>query len=242
MDPALGRIRERLGDDVTLIVMSDHGFAPFRREFSLNTWLYENGYLVLKPGKTKEQGSGTAQRFVFDGSVDWPKTRAYGIGFNGLYLNLAGRERDDEETDDDESGIVAPADAPALLREIKERLEAVIDEETGLRPILRCDLARDVYHGARLAEAPDILVGYNAGYGNSDASTTGRIPSNVLEDNTGGTFNGNHLMAPEVVSGLLLSNKKIREGHHSLEDLTVEVLRQFGIDKPAELPGHPVLE
>ena len=46
MDPALGKVREALGDDVTIVVMSDHGFAPYHREFSLNTWLVDNGYVL----------------------------------------------------------------------------------------------------------------------------------------------------------------------------------------------------
>ncbi len=246
MDPLLGRIRERLGDDVTFIVMSDHGFAPYRRKFSLNTWLYENGYLALQPGRDKElPKSDPAFREVgiYDPTVvDWSKTRAYGMGFNALYLNLAGREQDNLKTEDDESGIVTREEAPALLRELKQRLEALEDPETGLTPILRCDLASEVYSGTRVAEAPDLLVGYNAGYGNSDPSSTGRIPNAVLEDNVGGTFNGNHLMAPDVVSGLLLSNRPVRPGAHRLEDLTVEVLRQYGIEKPPEMKGHPVLE
>jgi predicted AlkP superfamily phosphohydrolase/phosphomutase len=77
MDPVIGRVRERLGDETTLIVMSDHGFAPFRYEFSLNTWLYENGYLVLKPGFDKElarDASGFKKQFIFTGAVDWSKT------------------------------------------------------------------------------------------------------------------------------------------------------------------------
>ncbi len=247
IDPILGRIRERLGGDVTLIVMSDHGFAPYRRKFSLNTWLFEQGYLVLQSGRDKElprTSPAFSEVGIWDADVvDWSKTRAYGVGFNGLYLNLAGRERDNPSTTDrDESGVVEIADAPELLREIKQGLEALEDPETGLKPILRCDLASEVYSGARLSEAPDLIVGYNAGYGNSDPSSTGRIPSTVLEDNTGGTFNGNHLMAPEVVSGLLISNKPVRPGPHSLEDLTVEVLKQFGIERPKGMKGHPVLE
>ena len=63
----------------------------------------------------------------------------------------------------------------------------------------------------------------------------------MLEDNLGGTFNGSHLMAPEVVTGSLLSNRPIAAGRHALEDLTVEVLRQFGIAPQAGMSGHPVL-
>ena len=252
MDPVLGKVRERLGDDTTLIVMSDHGFAPFRYEFSLNTWLYENGYLVLKPGQDKElnrDATGFKKKYMAAGIVDWTKTKAYGMGFNGLYLNMKGREKDNPATDDDENGIVTEAEAESLLLEIKRKLEAEVHKETGLHPVLRCALASEIYSGPRIAEAPDMLIGYNAGYGNSDASSIGRVPNALIQENSRathsgklGTFNGNHLMAPEVVAGTLLSNKPVRAGDHRLEDLTVEILRQYGIEKPKEMQGHPVLE
>ncbi len=243
MDPVLGRIRERLGDEVTLIVMSDHGFAPYRRKFDLNRWLWENGYLVLKGDMQPEASAKPAEKVTIFQHVDWSRTKAYGMGFNGLYLNLRGRELDVPRTPEDESGIVAPgAEADALRQELKQRLEACEDPMTGLKPVLRCDIARDVYHGQRVDEAPDILVGFNAGYGNSDAASTGRITNAVLQDNTGGTFNGSHLMAPDVVAGLLLTNRRLRQGAHSLEDLTVEILRQYGVEKPEAMRGHPVFE
>jgi len=246
MDPVVGYIRERLGDDTTLVVMSDHGFAPYRRKFSLNTWLLENGYLVLNKDMEKELPKGHEEYKkvnIFDpGVVDWSKTRAYGMGFNGLYLNLEGRELDNEETDADESGIVKRSEADALLREIKAKLEAYTDSKTGVNPVRRGDLASVVYSGSRVEEAPDMLVGFSAGYGNSDQSSLGRITNQVLLDNTGGTFNGSHLMAPEVVSGILLSNKRVRAGEHKLEDLTVEILDFYGIKAPKSMQGHPVLE
>lgn len=246
MDPALGRIRERLGDDVTLIVMSDHGFAPYRRKFSLNTWLLENGYLVLKDGVQKEAAEGGQHVYLYssESNVDWTRTRAYGMGFNGLYLNLAGRELDDPVTPDmDESGIVQPgAEAEALLAEISNKMLSEVDPKTGQHPVLRFDLSSEIYAGERVSEAPDALMGYNAGYGNSDESSIGRIPHHVLEDNTGGTFNGHHLMAPEVVSGILLSNRRVRAGQHALEDLTTEILGQYEIEPPAGMKGHRVLQ
>jgi len=256
MDPVLARLRERLPADTTLIVMSDHGFESYRRKFSLNTWLVEHGYLVLRDGRAKElpesdpkfapvtiYKAGVTQpdgSVVVESAVDWTKTRAYGVGFNALYLNLAGREKDDPDTTADESGIVKPgAEADALLDRIKRELEAELDGEAHV--VLRCDLARDVYRGARRAEAPDMVVGYNANYGNSDESSTGRIPHAVLEDNMGGTFNGSHLMSPDVVPGVLLSNRKAREGAHRLEDLTVEILKQYGIAPGPDMHGAPVL-
>lgn len=244
MDPVIGDLRARLPGDVTLIVMSDHGFASYRRKFSLNTWLCDNGYLVLKPGKSKEarrDDAGFRRVEIFGGDVDWSKTVAYGIGFNGLYLNRAGRELDDPETPEDETGIVKPGpEADRLLDEIATKLEALRDGER--RVVVRCDRAARVYHGPRVEEAPDLVVGYDAGYGNSDESALGRIPNDVLEDNLGGTFNGSHLMVPDVVPGVLLGNRTVRAGEHGLADLTVEILKQYGIPPAPRMRGKPVLE
>ncbi len=247
MDPVLGRVRDGVGD-ATLIVMSDHGFAPYRRRFSLNTWLLENGYLVLEEGASREKSEDDPQHtevsiHTASGAVDWSKTRAYGIGFNGLYLNLKGREMDDPSTPKNEDGIVEPAQAEALLREIKAKLEAFRDPANGAQVVLRADLASEVYAADRRAEAPDLLVGYNADYDNSDQASIGRIPDYVLSDNNrGDTFNGSHLMAPDVVAGTLMSNRKVAPGAHRLEDLTVEVLRQYGIAPGPGMKGHAVLE
>lgn len=234
MDPVLGRVRERVGDDTTIIVMSDHGFASYRRKFSLNTWLLENGYLVLKDGKTKElpRDYEDYAQVIIQRDVDWSKTRAYGIGFNGLYLNLAGRESE---------GIVKKADAEALLDEIKGKLEAIRDED-GTVVVLDAALARDVYSGARIADAPDIQVGYNRGYGNSDESSLGRVTNAILSDNLGGTFTGSHLMDPSVVAGTLLTNRRIALSDPRLEDLTVEILTTYGIEPEKAMTGRPVLQ
>lgn len=241
MDPVIGRIRTALPQDALLLVMSDHGFETWRRKVNLNTWLFENGYLVLKPGRSKElayEDPKFAQVFLHD-AVDWSRSRAYGVGFNALYLNLAGREGTREQ----DPGIVQKGpQAEALCAELKQKLEALRDtQKGGAVPILRVDIAREIYHGARADEAPDLVVGYNVGYGNSDASTLGRIPNQVIEDNTGGTFNGNHLMAPELVEGTLLTNGNVLPGSHGLEDLTVEILRQFGIQPGDGMRGRPVL-
>ena len=251
MDPVLGKVRERVGEDTQIIVMSDHGFAPYGRMFSLNRWLYEEGYLVFQAGKGPELDESDPNYkgedvpiFSLHGTastIDWTKTRAYGMGFNGLYLNMKGREMDDPATkNSDESGIVNPgAEADALAAELKQKLEAIRDTD-GTQVVVTADLAKDVYVGERVAEAPDIQVGYNAGYGNSDASSLGRVPSYVLADNNGGTFNGNHLMAPEVVAGILLTNRKVLPGFHALEDLTVDLLNFYGIKPGKGQNGHPV--
>ena len=156
-----------------------------------------------------------------ESAVDWSRTKAYGIGFNGLYLNLKGREA---------NGIVEPgAEADLLLQELKRDLELIDDR--GARVVVAADIASEVYGGGeRLAEAPDIIVGYASGYGNSDEATQGRVTHSVLTDNVGGTFNGSHLMHPSEVGGVLLTNRPLLLEDPRLEDLTTTILHAYGVE------------
>src|SRR5262249_34697047 len=89
LDAVIGDLVDRYGSTATIMVMSDHGFANFGMQFNLNTWLRALRYL----------GPPECTSIMKD--VDWSKTYAYGLGINGLYLNLKGRERD---------GLVEPGD------------------------------------------------------------------------------------------------------------------------------------
>lgn len=223
VDAALGRVRERLPAGTRLIVMSDHGFQPYTRRFHLNAWLRDQGYLVLRDGKR------TGRVGLED--VDWSRSRAYGLGFNGLYLNLAGREA---------RGSVRPEDAEALLREIAAALEAERDPETGARVVLRAYPAAEAFHGERLAEAPDLVVGYDQPYAGSDPSTLGEIGEVVVDDNTS-RWSGNHLIDPSLVPGVLLVNGPVAPGEHDLTDVTVSILDHYGLPPGPGMAGRSFL-
>jgi predicted AlkP superfamily phosphohydrolase/phosphomutase len=223
VDATLGRVRERLPDGTLLLVMSDHGFQPYTRKFHLNAWLRERGYLVLKDGKK-------TGRVGLD-DVDWERSRAYGIGFNGLYLNLAGREA---------RGSVQREHAGELLAEIAAALEAERDPQGGERVVLRAYPAAEAFHGARVSEAPDLVVGYNRGYAGSDPSTLGEITEAVLEDNTS-RWSGNHLIDPRLVPGVLLANAPLAAGEHDLTDVTASILDHYGLPPAQGMVGTSFL-
>jgi predicted AlkP superfamily phosphohydrolase/phosphomutase len=223
VDVALGKIRKRLPADTLLIVMSDHGFQPYTRKLHLNAWLRDAGYLVLKEGKKSGH--------ILTGDVDWSKTRAYGVGFNGLYLNLAGREAE---------GIVPEAKAGALMAEISGKLEALKDPKGGMSVVLEMYRGTEIYSGPRTSEGPDLVVGYNKGYGCSDESTLGEITEEIIEDNTS-RWSGNHLMSPDVVPGVLLMNRKLSSDGHDLTDVTATVLSHYGIQTLPGMTGEPIL-
>jgi predicted AlkP superfamily phosphohydrolase/phosphomutase len=222
VDHELGEIRKRLPPDTLLLVMSDHGFQPFTRKLHLNAWLRDEGYLVLKDGKRTGQ--------IVVGDVDWSKTRAYALGFNGLYLNVAGREG---------QGIVPAGEANALADELSAKLEALRDPKNDRRIVLRVDRAEDVYSEARRGEGPDLIVGYDRGYGASDESTLGEITEEVFADNTS-RWSGNHLMSPDVVPGILLANRRPEGSGYDLTDLTATLLAHYGLATPSDMVGEAI--
>jgi predicted AlkP superfamily phosphohydrolase/phosphomutase len=211
LDAIVGRTLSAMPAGTTLIVMSDHGFASWRRAFHLNSWLRDAGYLTLADPQRRDDPG-------YFGNVDWSRTRAYGVGLNGLYLNLAGREA---------GGIVNAGERDALLSEISAALLKVIDPATGRAAITKVYRADQVFAGAdHPGLMPDLLVGYAKGTRCSNESALGGIPREVIVDNTG-EWTGDHCMDHEAVPGILLTNRKLRRAAPSLEQLGAAILAEF---------------
>lgn len=206
---------EALSDDDLLIVMSDHGFASWRRAFHLNTWLYQNGYLALE-NPDLENDPGLLL------NVDWSKTRAYAYGFSGLYVNLRGRERD---------GIVALSERQALLEEIRGKLLEVVDPAYE-QPAITEVLLREEYESrGALENGPDMILGYAKGWRGSNESALGEIGPDLFTDNTG-EWSGDHMMDHNEVPGVLFTSRPLEQPAVSLQDLAASILREFGVDEP----------
>ncbi len=224
MDGVLGRLMERLDENATLIVMSDHGFAPFSRGVNLNSWLLEAGYVGLRdPSRRGEE--------ILFGNVDWNLTKAYALGLNGVYVNLHGRER---------SGIVSSGAYEELLEKLESELLAMVDPETGEKPISLVVRTKRDFHGPHLDGAPDLVVGYNRGYRSSWASPLGEFPAEIFEVNLD-AWSGDHAMDHRFVPGVLLSNRSITLDQPALYDLTVSVLDEYGVEKLPEMIGSDCL-
>ncbi|GJM45451.1 MAG: hypothetical protein DHS20C21_22930 [Gemmatimonadota bacterium] len=50
VDAAVGEWIEAAGEDVTTLVISDHGFGPIHQFLVFNVWLLQQGWIRLKPG------------------------------------------------------------------------------------------------------------------------------------------------------------------------------------------------
>src|SRR4029079_14944122 len=117
------------------------------RQFHLNAWLRDEGYLVLKgaartghiaphPDPAFDSKAHPDDQAPMLDDVDWSRTRAYGLGFNSLYLNLTGREG---------QGSVAPAQADALMAEISAKLLAWRDPQGGRAAVRHVYRSQDIY-------------------------------------------------------------------------------------------------
>jgi predicted AlkP superfamily phosphohydrolase/phosphomutase len=226
MDDMLGVVTERIPEEATLIVMSDHGFAPYYYKFHLNTWLYQNGYLNLV--RVNELG-----KHPLLGNVFWRRTKAYALGINGMYVNMLGRES---------KGIVRKGEQyEQLLDEISEKLLAVRDPNTGEQVITRVYRKSDIYHGPEAQDGPDLVIGYNRGYRGSDESAMGTLTEQIITPNLG-KWTGDHCMDHTKVPGIILCNRPIILDDPDLKDLPPTILRLYGVEAPAQMKGRLLLD
>jgi len=224
-DELVGKVLGRLRDGDVLMVLSDHGFESFRRGVNLNAWLLEHGYLKLK------QGSDGSSEWLRD--VDWSQTRAYAVGLTGMFLNLKEREA---------HGIVAPGEeAAALKAELIAKLNGLRDEEEDEVGINELFDAAAIYNGPYMGNAPDLLVGYNAGYRVSWDCASGMVAGPVFEDNVK-AWSGDHCLDPRLVPGIFFCSHAIDEDDPGLIDIAPTALQLFGIQPARHMEGRRLFD
>ncbi len=212
MDVVLGNVMRQVNkDDDTLIVLSDHGFGPFTRAQHINSWLRRNGFLELKD---KEALRG--QELLSD--VDWSQTKAYAVGFGGIYINQKGREKE---------GIVPQEEGDSLKQTIAQKLEKWVDENNGMPVVSHVYFKENIFHGHQSFDAPDIYVGVKEGNRASWQTAMGAAPEGLIEDNLK-KWSGDHLIDPELVPGIFFINKKLRKDKISIYDLAPTLLKEVG--------------
>lgn len=225
MDDMVGRVMAKLDRKSILIIMSDHGFKIFRRGFNLNSWLYLNGYLALKNDKQ------VSDEWFKD--VDWKKTKAYGLGLGGLYINQKDREA---------SGIVkAGQETKDLKKELIEKLSGLKDPETGEVAINTVFDRDNLPPGPYKENCPDLIMGYNEGYRVSWDSVVGKVNSVSFEDNIK-AWSGDHCIDPRLVPGVFFCNQRINRENPSIVDIAPTALALFGISPPAHMDGQPLID
>ncbi len=169
IDAAIADLLDTAGPDVTLLLLSDHGFTPAARTFYINAWLRDNGWLTLKePPRTQQadlwrrlrrhaglrrlKNSLPLVRNVrrpptpapWLSSIDWPHTRAFYSPSGGIRFNVRDREP---------QGVIAKNQIDALSQEL---IQALFDAAAGC--LARVYAREELYDGPWLDRAPDLIV------------------------------------------------------------------------------------
>lgn len=210
--------------DLNLMIMSDHGFCPFRRQVNLNTWLYENGYLALNRSNALESDGYFA-------NVNWGRTGAYNVGINSIYLNIRGREK---------YGSAWENQAQGLREHIRQDLLKLVDPVTGTKAVINVWIISD-RERERQPHAPDLIVGWNSGYRNSWESILGGFTSEIFSDNLD-KWSGDHCVAPSLVPAILITNRKVTKPDPALSDIASTILEEFLIPQPNDIEGNALYE
>ena len=199
MDAIVGETARALPAGGALMVLSDHGFASWRRSVNYDSWLVEKGFLVLKGNAHRQNLEALFSRGAFWEAVDWSRSRAYAMGLGDLYVNLRGREK---------QGIVAPgAEYEALREELARGLLELTDPATGERAVSRVFKREEVYRRYDPRLIPDMIVSNRPGYRVSWQASLGVPTGTVFEDNRD-VWSGDHCsLDPDLVRGVFLASR-----------------------------------
>ncbi len=222
IDTMIGETLKNTSSNTLMLVISDHGFSEFREAVHLNRWLLENGYLSLEEGTTEVKD--------FLEGVDWSKTKAYAIGFGGIYLNKIGRET---------RGTVTESESQDLKLKIKTELLKIKNSKN--QPVINSVyLQEDAFKGKYSDNAPDLFVGFARGFRASWQTAVGGVPTTLLEDNKK-KWSGDHLIDPILVPGVIFINKKITLTNPAIIDIAPTLLHIFNLDKTNKTDGKSLI-
>jgi predicted AlkP superfamily phosphohydrolase/phosphomutase len=190
LDAAVGRLVAESGKDVEVTIVSDHGSGGSSdKVLYLNRVLEQAGLLTLREPKraagSVELGKRLAlerlsprlrdRAFRFAGTllpslvesrvryagIDMAKTLAFSDELNyfpAVHLNVKGREP---------RGVVPAAELARVRREVEAALLALRDPDTGRAVVARVHPREELYRGAFVSRAPDLLLELNLDRGYS---------------------------------------------------------------------------
>ena len=218
MDAIISKFLENVDLEETLfILLSDHGFCPVHSEVLVNCLLHKQGFLK---GDVK-------------GEIDVENSVAVAYEYGDIWLNLKGREP---------QGKIKPEEYEEILQKIKKNLEKI---EVDGQKVVKYVATRDVYWGAYVEEAPDLIILFNSGWQASRSKSKEYKAQKciVKSQKWSGGHDGTHdpkdvpgvlaLLGPGVSSGL-----KVKV---DLYDLAPTILKALGVPVPSYMDGTPLI-
>jgi predicted AlkP superfamily phosphohydrolase/phosphomutase len=253
IDEHIGRLADKFD---YVVIHSDHGTSPMDREFYVNQWLDENGYLVRERTFVERLADYGLNRDVILDALDRLGVREtlQRVEFlrsiakripdsSGLFGETEGKAIF-EKVDWDETKTVGLAQGPLYINddnvtgdyesfrtELAEQLDEFSDHDSR-RPIQEVFRREEVYHGPYLNDAPDLVALDAAEYHNK-----GGIGRQEL-------FGGSEWKGNNARQGLYaISGPDVADRRRDAEiyDITPTILSLFGIGVPDDMDGETVI-
>jgi len=252
LDEIVGELVERAGEDITVIVMSDHGMGPkYTRRMYCNNWLHQRGWLSVRTdsagvanpdrwirrlGLPRDKigrlilripglaGSRLVKKAVKSRSAiaDVERSKAYCVP---MYNNIMGIRIN-----------LAGEEKEALRQEIMQGLKEVVDPETGQGVVRQVYQGEEYYYGPYADHIPDIIVIMEPDYccsphlGHYSAVVTKlQVPP----------FGGSHrLEGVFIASGPDVIPNPESLKNLNIEDIAPTVLYLMGLPVPSDMDGR----
>ena len=230
LDEELGRTLEQLPEDVSVMVVSDHGAKSMTGAICINEWLISEGLLTLK--QPPDEPSRLDRRMI-----DWSQTKVWGEGgyYSRIFFNVQGREPE---------GLLPPEEYESLRDALIAKLETMTDEQG--EPLgTRVFKPQEIYRECR-GVPPDLIV-YFGDLAWRAADSVG-VGSHYLYENDTGPDDANHAQ-----EGIFIwtppEGAQLRDGlatgdapeTFSIYDLAPTMLKIFDIEPPEEMIGKSLL-
>src|SRR6185369_2446973 len=186
LDADIARVIAKAGDDVTVLMMSDHGMGRASRFVVLNNLLLELGYLqldqdpatrmkafALRHGLSLRNVHRIVDRLGVAKHAEYKNVYSFDSVLKRMFLSFHNVDWSRSRAYSfgrhygslflnmqgrEPHGSVAPADYERTRDEIAEKLLAWRDPELG-RPLVSRGMRREeIWHGPRIEEAPDLIL------------------------------------------------------------------------------------
>ncbi|KPK68943.1 hypothetical protein AMJ82_06915 [candidate division TA06 bacterium SM23_40] len=259
VDRWIGELMAKVGDETTVLVMSDHGFGDLDKAFCTTRWLNEHGFLCYAKPRWPGIGAGLAVRRAtvgrilsrcgFGGLAARLPDRFQGIVVRLPMLRTGGNGIDWEKSDafagnfgiyinvrDGGAGAASGGgEYGDLRRRIASELERLVDLETGECVVDTISFREEVYCGEFAELAPDILFQMKEMRYQQHNRPTCR---ELFTTQTGGTHRMDGILiaaGPHAASGARFEKA-------SLVDIAPTLLYLLGLPVPAAMDGRVLIE
>jgi predicted AlkP superfamily phosphohydrolase/phosphomutase len=222
LDREIGALLNELPADTSVVVVSDHGAKGMKGGVCINEYLISEGWLSVKdypdaPAQLKTE------------NIDWAKTRVWGEGgyYARVFINVEGREP---------QGIVSRAEYDSFRRLVKEKIEAIPDEN-GRSIGTKVFYPEEIYKSC--TNIPPDLIVYLGDLDWRSAGTIGGRTLHIFENDTG-PDDANHAQEGIFIWQGSGRPASVAKGKYSIYDIAPSVLDYFGIPAPDEMIGRVI--